>query len=78
MNTMIAEKVIDKEWVLNALDRCDKCDAQALVKIKGNIGELTFCGHHYEKIVNNPLSHKKMIEFMVEIIDERNKLLKNT
>ena len=65
-----------KEWVLNAKDRCDKCQAQALVKVKGISGELTFCGHHYEKIMNDPNSYKKMMSFMLEIIDERKKLNK--
>lgn len=73
---MITEKVVNKEWVLNATDRCDQCSAQALVKVKGLIGELTFCNHHYEKIMNNPISYKKMIEFAIEFVDERNKLVK--
>ena len=68
--------VKSKEWALNAKDRCDKCQAQALIKVKGISGELTFCGHHYEKIMNDPNSYKKMMSFMLEIIDERKKLNK--
>jgi hypothetical protein len=40
-------------------------------------GELTFCNHHYEKIMNNPESHNKMMSFLVEVLDEREKLIKN-
>jgi len=69
--------VVSKKYVLNANDRCDKCTAQALVKIKGLVGELTFCNHHYENIMNNPLSYQKMMQFGIEFIDEREKLIKN-
>ena len=31
---------------LSALDRCDKCGAQALVRATLANGELYFCGHH--------------------------------
>jgi hypothetical protein len=40
-------------------------------------GELTFCNHHYEKIMNNSESHSKMMSFLVEVLDEREKLIKN-
>ena len=66
-----------KEWLLSANDRCDKCQVQAVVRVKGLLGELTFCGHHYEKIMNNPESHNKMMTFLVEVLDEREKLVKN-
>ena len=66
-----------KQWVLNAKDRCDKCQAQALVKVKGVSGELMFCSHHYDKIMNNPESYAKMMSFMLEVTDEREKLVQN-
>jgi hypothetical protein len=69
--------VVSKEYILNANDRCDTCQAQALVKVKGLSGELTFCNHHYEGIMNNPESHNKMMAFLVEILDEREKLIKS-
>ena len=69
--------VVSKKYILNASDRCDKCEAQALVRVKGLSGQLTFCNHHYEKIMNNPESHKKMMAFLIEILDEREKLIKN-
>jgi len=69
--------VVSKKYILDVNDRCDKCQAQALIRVKGLSGELTFCNHHYEKIMNNPDSHDKMITFLVEILDEREKLIKD-
>ena len=63
--------------ILNALDRCDSCSAQAYVMVKGSTGELLFCGHHYDKIMNNPDAYTKMMAFMLEIVDERDKLIEN-
>ena len=34
---------------LTALDRCDRCGAQALVRAVLPAGELLFCGHHARK-----------------------------
>ncbi len=31
---------------LTAADRCDRCGAQALVRVVLASGELLFCGHH--------------------------------
>ena len=31
---------------LNATDRCDKCGAQAYVRVEMRAGELLFCAHH--------------------------------
>jgi hypothetical protein len=69
--------VASKKYILNASDRCDVCQAQALVRVKGISGQLTFCNHHYENIMNNPESHIKMMTFLVEILDEREKLIKD-
>jgi hypothetical protein len=77
MNTMIDEEVKLKEWQLNALDRCDSCDAQAYVNVKGLPGELMFCNHHYNNIMNNPDGYAKMMSFMLEVVDEREKLIEN-
>lgn len=32
--------------IMNSSDRCDKCNAQAYVRILFVAGELLFCGHH--------------------------------
>jgi hypothetical protein len=72
MNTMIEEE--EKTWLLGATDRCDSCAAEALVKVTGISGELLFCGHHYNKIMDNSDGYSKMMAFMLTIIDEREKL----
>ena len=66
-----------KEWTLKVVDRCDSCNAQAYVNVKGVSGELFFCGHHYENIVNNAVGYDKMMKFAFEIIDERERLIEN-
>jgi ribosomal protein L37E len=63
--------------ILKTVDRCDRCGAQAFVMIKGSTGDLLFCGHHYDKIMNNPDAYTKMMAFMLEIVDERHKLIQN-
>jgi hypothetical protein len=75
MNTMIEEQ--EKTWLLGATDRCDSCAAEALVKVTGLSGELLFCGHHYNKIMDDPIGYKKMIAFAITILDERDKLIEN-
>jgi hypothetical protein len=74
MNTMITEEIVEKEWVLKATDRCDSCAAEALVKVTGLNGDLLFCGHHYNKIMDNPDGYSSMMKFMISVIDERSKL----
>ena len=65
------ELVLEKEYILKAIDRCDSCSAQAYVLVKGVTGELMFCGHHYNK------NEKALKEFSYEIFDERDKLTQN-
>lgn len=74
---MITEEVVQKEWILGAINRCDSCAAEALVQVTGIAGELLFCGHHYNKIMDNPEGYKKMMAFAITILDERNKLIEN-
>lgn len=61
-------------WVLTALDRCDGCGAQAYVKVTGVSGELLFCNHHYNKIMDNAVGYDKMMKFAYQILDERERL----
>lgn len=75
--SMMKEQEQAKEYILTAQDRCDSCSAQAYVRIKGSTGELFFCGHHYEKIMNNPDAYTKMMSFMLEVLDERDRLIEN-
>ena len=65
------EKTKENEYVLSPVDRCDQCQAEALVLVKGVAGELFFCGHHYAK------NEAALIKFSYEIIDERAKLIQN-
>jgi hypothetical protein len=74
---MITEEVVAKDWVLKATDRCDSCAAEALVKVTGLTGDLMFCGHHYNKIMDNAEGYKKMIAFALTVVDERDKLIEN-
>lgn len=66
-----------KEWKLNANDRCDRCQSQAYVKIAGSTGELLFCSHHYNKIVDDVSGYTKMMAFMYAVVDERERLEEN-
>ena len=61
----------ETKYILTALDRCDRCGAQAWVKVSGVNGELFFCGHHYNK------AEKKIKEWAFEIVDERERLEEN-
>jgi hypothetical protein len=61
----ITEKV---EYLLTALDRCDRCSAQAWVIAKGVNGELFFCAHHFDKF------SEKLTEWAYDIVDERHRL----
>ena len=61
-----------KQWVLTADDRCDICDAQAYINVKGVSGDIMFCGHHYDTSNND-----KLKAFAFEIIDERERLIEN-
>jgi hypothetical protein len=74
MSMTLTEEVVEKEWMLKATDRCDSCSSEALVKVTGLSGDLMFCGHHYNKIMNNPKGYEKMMSFAITIVDEREKL----
>lgn len=76
MKTMIDEEIQAKQWTLSPLDRCDSCAAEALVQVTGISGDLMFCGHHYNKIMDNPEGYKNMMSFALTILDEREKLVK--
>lgn len=67
------------EWTLTANDRCDaaKCSAQAFVRAVGVSGELLFCSHHYNKIVDNAIGYDNLSKFAYHIVDERERLIEN-
>lgn len=66
--------VIEKPRVLTLQDRCDRCNAQAFVKVQGVNGELLFCGHHYNKAIDNAIGYDNLMKFAVTIIDERDRI----
>jgi hypothetical protein len=70
--TKVEEKI---EWTLTPKDRCDRCTAEALVQVTGINGDLLFCGHHYNKIMENVVGYEKMMKFAITITDERSKLI---
>lgn len=76
MSTMIDNAAKEKEWLLSPKDRCDSCAAEALVQVVGLNGDLLFCGHHYNKIMDTPSGNEKMMKFAITITDERDKLIK--
>lgn len=51
--------------ILNALDRCDRCGAQAFVVCQLTEGELMFCGHCWQK------HHVALEKVSYDIVDER-------
>lgn len=61
----------EKTRTLTALDRCDRCSARAYVLVEGNIGELLFCSHHYNAIIDNAVGYDKLMKFMKSIVDDR-------
>jgi hypothetical protein len=77
MNMMTEEETKAVEWQLSPVDRCDSCAAEALVRVTGLNGDLQFCGHHYNKIMDNPEGYKGMMAFAITILDERDKLIEN-
>lgn len=54
---------------MKATDRCDRCAAQAYVRLQLiSGGELLFCGHHYASNV------EKLLPIMAFVHDERHVL----
>jgi hypothetical protein len=66
-----------EEWVLTANDRCDSCGAQAYVQVTGVTGDLVFCNHHYNKIMDSTTGYDKIMNFAYNILDERERLVEN-
>lgn len=64
---------------LTVMDRCDSgnCGAQAYVAAVGVSGELLFCSHHYNMIVDNAVGYANLEKFAYQIIDERDRLIEN-
>lgn len=65
------------QWTLTANERCDSCAAQAYVQVTGVTGDLLFCAHHYNSIMDNAVGYEKMMKFAYQILDERDRLIEN-
>ncbi len=68
----MTEQLILETTPLNAVDRCDRCGAQAYVRatlLSG--GELLFCAHHAKEYSEGLKNVAK------EIYDESNKLVES-
>jgi len=63
-----------RDYRLLLTDRCDACTGQAYVSVTGVTGELMFCAHHYNKVMNDPISALAMNNFAYETNDERDRL----
>ena len=69
MITSTATASLEVEDLLDAKDRCDKCQAQAyvLVVLPEEL-TLMFCGHHWNEYSD------KLLEIAIDIVDETDKL----
>ncbi len=60
---------------LTASDRCDRCNAQAYVRVVLNAGsELLFCAHHYSKFSVNLQASAREIHDETHRLDEGQKV----
>ncbi len=69
----MSDQILLESVPLNALDRCDRCGAQAYVRatlLSG--GELIFCAHHGKEYA------EKLKEVSFRIHDESEKLFENS
>lgn len=66
----MTEQMILEATPLNAVDRCDRCGAQAYVRaVLLSGGELLFCGHHAKEYAVG------LKPFVAHIQDETQKLV---
>lgn len=69
----MSDQVMLESVPLNALDRCDRCGAQAYVRaVLLNGGELMFCAHHAKEYA------EKLKSVAAKIIDESEKLVETS
>jgi hypothetical protein len=68
----MSEQLLLESVPLNALDRCDRCGAQAYVRaVLLNGGELMFCAHHGKEYA------EKLKPIAAKIQDESEKLIES-
>ena len=67
----MTENIVLDSAPLNALDRCDRCGAQAYVRaVMPNGFELLFCGHHAKKYQEGLASKALRIQGETDRINE--------
>ncbi len=68
----MTEQLLLESVPLNALDRCDRCGAQAYVRaVLLNGGELMFCAHHGNEYA------EKLRTVAAKVEDETEKLIES-
>lgn len=55
-----------EQAALTQADRCDRCGAQALVRVVLPYGELLFCGHHYGRLAASLKPHAVRVDDYTE------------
>ena len=69
----MTESIVLDSTPLNALDRCNRCGAQAYVRaVMANGFELLFCGHHAKKY------HEGLASSASQIVDETSRLIEES
>jgi 4-hydroxyphenylpyruvate dioxygenase-like putative hemolysin len=64
-----ASRGLSRTGAINAMDRCDRCGAQAYVRVLFNSRqELLFCAHHYRQHAPT------LAKFAVNVQDETHRL----
>lgn len=67
----MTEQVLLEATPLNALDRCDRCGAQAYVRATLAGGELLFCAHHGKEYA------EKLAAVATKIEDQSDRLVES-
>lgn len=67
----MSDQAVLESAPLNALDRCDRCGAQAYIRATLAGGELLFCAHHGKEY------SAKLTQVAVSIQDETQKLIES-
>ncbi len=74
--TQMTNNLLEKEaWTRTAHDRCDQCGSMAYVRTIGITGELLFCAHHYQTILDNEKARNAMNQFAYHVDDLRELLV---
>ena len=70
-SALVEEEKEETTYLLDSLDRCDNCGAQAYYRCFFDGGTLDFCNHHFT------LYQDKLQDIMLDYIDESDRLHSN-